>query len=170
MPGSIDDFIQRFGGQGTISDEDVARVHDRFVSDHPDDRDFDRDQYQQAAVQHLGQLPDDQFEQAAANAYSNADPTERQGLLSTVLGGLGGAGGLAGLAGMLGLGSSNPNQMTATDYGKVLNYARRENPQVVQQTVQQQPGFMRALGNPIVMGALAMLATKFLRDRFGSRR
>ncbi len=160
--------MQRFGGQGSVSDADVAQAHDRFVSDHPDDRDFDRDQYQQAAVQHLGSLPDDQFQQAAANAFSSADPNQRQGLLSTVLGGLGGGSALGGLAGMLGLGSTNPNQMSPTDYGKVLNYARRQNPEVVQQTVQQQPGFMKALGNPIVMGALAMLATKMLKSRLGS--
>lgn len=169
MAGSIDDFMQRFGGQGSVSDADVAQAHDRFISDHPDDWDFDQGQYHQAAVEHLGQIPDDQFQQAAASAFSNADPNQRQGLLSTVLGGLGGGSALGGLAGMLGLGSSNPNQMSPTDYGKVLNYARRQNPEVVQQTVQQQPGFMKALGNPIVMGALTMLATKMLKNHFGSR-
>ncbi len=145
--------MQRFGGQDSVSDADVAQAHDRFISDHPDDRDFDRDQYQQAAV----------------NAFSNADPNQRQGLLSTVLGGLGGGSALGGLAGMLGLGSSNPTQMSPTDYGKVLNYARQQNPAVVQQTVQQQPGFLKALGNPIVMGALTMLATKMLKSHFSSR-
>ena len=162
--------MQRFGGQGSVSDADVTEAHDRFMSDHPDDRDFDKGQYQQAAVQHLGQLPDDQVQQAAANAFSNADPNQRQGLLSSVLGGLGGAGALGGLAGMLGLGSSNPSQMSSNDFGKVFNYARRENPEAVQQTVQQQPGFMKALGNPVVMGALAMLATKMLKGRFGNQR
>lgn len=161
--------MQRFGGQGSVSDADVAQAHDRFMSDHPDDRDFDQGQFQQAAVDHLGQIPDDQFQQAAASAFSNANPNQRQGLLSTVLGGLGGGSALGGLAGMLGLGSSNPSQMTPTDYGKVLNYARRENPAVVQQTVQQTPGFMKMLGNPIVMGALTMLATKMLKNRFGAQ-
>lgn len=170
MPNSIDDFMQRFGGQGSVSDDDVARAHDRFISDDPADRDFDRGSYEQAAVQHLGQLPDDQFEHAAANAFSQADPNQRQNLLSTVLGGLGGAGALGGLASVLGLRSSNPNQIGANDFGRILNYARRENPQVVQQAVQQQPGFMKLLGNPIVMGALAMLATKVLKSQFGGRR
>ena len=161
--------MQRFGGQGSVSDADVAQAHDRFMSDAPDDSSFDKSQYQDAAVQHLGQIPDDQFQQAAASAFSNADPNQRQGLLSTVLGGLGGGSALGGLAGMLGLGSSNPSQMTPTDYGKVLNYARQQNPQVVQQTVQEHPGFLKALGNPLVMGALTMLATKMLKSRFGSQ-
>lgn len=170
MPGTIDDFMQRFGGNGSVSDQDAAQAHDRFISDHPDDRDFDRDSYHQSAVQHLGQLPDDQFQQAAASAFQQADPNQRQGLLSGLLGGLAGRGmGLGSLAGMLGLGSTNPNQMSPQDYGRVLNYARREAPDVVQQTVQQQPWFMKAMGNPMVMGALTMLATKMLRDRFGAR-
>lgn len=169
MPGTIDDFMQRFGSGGSVSDQDVASAHDRFVSNHPDDSQFDSDTYHQGAAQYLGQLPDDQFQQAAASAFQQAAPEQRQGLLGGLLGGLGGAGALGGLAGMLGLGSTNPSQMSPQDYGKVLNYARQQNPQVLQQTVQQQPWFMKAMGHPMVMGALTMLATKMLRDKFGQR-
>ena len=159
--------MQRFAGGGNVSDQDVSDAHDRFVSNHPDDSAFDSSAYHQGAAQYLGQLPDDQFQQAAANAFQQAAPDQRQSLLGGLLNGLGGAGALGSLAGMLGLGSSNPSQMSPQDYGKVMNYARRERPEVVQQTVQQQPWFMKAMGNPFVMGALTMLATKMLRDRFG---
>lgn len=171
MPGTVDDFMQRFGGGGTMDESEAAQYHDRFVSNHPNDQTFDNQTYHQAATQYLGQLPDDQFHQAASNAISQAPPQERAGLLSGLMNALGGsvggagAGGLAGLAGMLGLGTTDPNRMSGDDAAKVLNYARREQPQVLQQTVQEKPWFMKAMGNPIVMGALTMAAANLLRRR-----
>ena len=46
-----------------------------------------------------------------------------------------------------------------------LNYARREKPEVLRQTVEEKPWFMKAMGNPIVMGALAMAATKLVTNQ-----
>jgi hypothetical protein len=169
MPGTVDDFMRRFGGNDTISDQDAAHQDasqylDRFASPREEDRDFDNGALHQGATEYLGKLPDDQFQQAAQSAYAQAAPAQQQGLLDSLLGGLQGQGvGLGSLAGMLGLGSANPQQMSADDYARVANYARREHPEVLQQTVAQQPWFIKAMGNPIVMGALGLIASKMMR-------
>ena len=171
MPGTVDDFMQRFGGGGTMDESDAAQYHDRFVSTHPNDRDFDSNTYQQAATQYLGKLPDDKFREAARNAVTQVPPQERAGLLGTLMGALsgagsaGGGGGLGDIASMLGLGSTDPNKMSPDDAAKLMNYARKEQPEALQQTVAQKPWFMRALGNPIVMGALAAAAAKLLSSQ-----
>lgn len=177
MPGTVDDFMQRFGGGNTVSDQsasqqqqpDASHYFDRFASNHPDDSQFDANAMHQGSSEYLGQLPDDQFQQAATNAFSQANPTQQQGLMGSLLGGLQNKGvGISSLAGMLGLGSTNPQQMGADDYARVANYARTQHPDVMQQTVAQQPWFMKAMGNPIVMGALGMIASRMMRN-FGSR-
>jgi hypothetical protein len=167
MPGTVDDFMQRFGGSGTMDESEAAQYHDRFVSNHPNDRDFDNSTYHQAATQYLGKLPDDQFHQAAQNAVRQMPQQDRAGLLGTLMGALGGSGGGAGgglgaLGNMLGLGSTDPNQMSSEDAAKVMDYARKEQPQALQQAVARKPWFLKAMGNPVVMGALAMAATKLL--------
>ena len=40
MPGTVDDFMNRFGGGGTIDDSQAQQYHDRFVSTDPNDRDY----------------------------------------------------------------------------------------------------------------------------------
>jgi hypothetical protein len=171
MPGTVDDFMQRFGGGGTMDESDAAQYHDRFVSTHPNDRDFDSNTYQQAATQYLGKLPDDKFREAARNAVTQVPPQERAGLLGTLMGALsgagsaGGGGGLGDIASMLGLGSTDPNKMSPDDAAKLMNYARKEQPDALQQTVAEKPWFMKALGNPIVMGALAAAAAKLLSSQ-----
>ncbi len=168
MPGTVDDFMQRFGGGETMTDSDAAQYHDRFVSSHANDREFDNSTYHEAATQYLGKLPDGQFHDTARNAITQAPPQERAGLLGSLMGALGGAGGAAGiggLAGMLGLGSTDPNKMSGDDGAKLMNYARKENPEALRKTVAEKPWFMKALGNPIVMGALTMAAAKMLNNR-----
>ncbi len=183
MPGTVDDFMQRFGGGNTVSDQnasqpqnasqaqDASQYFDRFASQHPDDSQFDSSTMHQGASEYLGKLPDDQFQQAATNAYTQASPTQQQGLVGSLLGGLQNKGvGLGSLAGMLGLGSTNPQQMSADDYARVANYARTQHPDVMQQTVAQQPWFVKAMGNPIVMGALGMIASRMMRNLGGGNR
>jgi hypothetical protein len=183
MPGTVDDFMSRFGGGGTIDEREAAQYHDRFMSDHADDRDFDRQAYHESIAQHLGSLPDQEFHAAAQNAIAQAPPEQRQDMLSGLLGALGGGGqgggggggmaagalgamgGIGGLAKMLGLGSTDPAQMSQTDAAKLMNYARKENPEVLRQTVQEKPWFVKALGNPVVVGALTMAATKLINSR-----
>jgi hypothetical protein len=175
MPETVDDFMKRFGGGGTVDDEDAVRYHDRFISTRPEDRPFDNRAYHDAATEYLGKLPDDQFRDAARNAVAQAPPQEKAGLLGSILsamsgstGGMGaaaGAGGLAGIASMLGLGSTDPNKMSEDDAARVMNYARKEHPEVMRQAVEEKPWFVKAMGNPVVIGALTVAAAKLLSNR-----
>ena len=172
MPDTVDDFIQRFGGGGgssggaTIDDQQAAQLHDRFVSDHPDNQQFDAQTYHQAASEYLGKLPDDQFHQAASNAYAQMQPQQQQGLVSSLLGALEGRGvGIGSLGSMLGLSSTDPQQMGADDYARLANFARTQHPEAMQQAVAEKPFLLKAMGNPIVMGALGMVASRMLRNR-----
>jgi len=183
MPNTIEDFMKLFGGDTTVDEQQAAQYHDRFMSTKPEDNHFDNSAYHEAAAEHLATLPDDQFHQAARNAIAQAPPQERQDLLGSLLSGLGGAGGLAGMIGgmggggatgtggglagiakMLGLNSTDPRQMSNDDAAKVINYARTEHPELMQQTVAEKPWFVKAMGNPIVMGALTLAAAKLLSN------
>src|SRR4030095_7831413 len=141
MPDTVDDFMRRFASGGTVDDVEASRFHDRFVSTHPDDAQFNNQAYHDGAVQYLVTLPDDRFRDAAKNAVAQAPPEERAGLLDGLLGALAGAvgstgagaanvgapagaGGLAAIASMLGLGSADPNKMSEDDAARVMNYAR----------------------------------------------
>ena len=86
MPGTVDDFMRRFGGSGALDDQEAEQYYDRFASTRPEDREFDTDTMSQGTTEYLGQLPDDQFEQAAHQAYAQAPPTQQQGLLVGCLG------------------------------------------------------------------------------------
>ena len=182
MPDTVDDFMRRFASGGTVDDVEASKFHDRFVSTHPDDAQFSNQAYHEGAVQYLGQLPDDRFHDVARNAVAQAPPEERAGLLDGLLGALAGAvgsagagtgtvgapsgaGGLAGIAKMLGLGSTDPNQMSEDDAARVMNYARKEHPEVMQKTVEEKPWFVKAMGNPVVMGALTVAAAKLLSNQ-----
>jgi hypothetical protein len=163
----LDDFIRVLGSGGKVDDQQATELHERFVSTRPEDRQFDNRAYQEAAIEHIGNLPDDQFHNAARNAVTQAPPQQRQDLLGSLLGALGGgnAGGLGAIASMLGLSSTDPNRMNEDDAAKVMNYARKENPEALRQTVEEKPWFVKALGNPVVMGALTLAAAKLLSNR-----
>src|SRR5688572_9980740 len=96
MPGTVDDFMRRFGSNQTIDDRDAAAYHDRFVSTQSEDQDFDNQTYQQSATEYLGKLPDDEFQRSARTALSHAPPQERQSMLGGLLGALTGGGGSTG--------------------------------------------------------------------------
>jgi hypothetical protein len=168
MPETVDDFMRRFGGNQTIDDREAAQYHDRFTSTHPDDSAFDNQTYHQSATEYLGKLPDDEFQQGARTAIAQAPPQERQSMLGGLLGALGGAGGgggLGGIASMLGLGSTDPKKMSEEDGARVMNYARRERPEALQKVVEEKPWFVKAMGNPIVLGALTVAAAKMLQNQ-----
>src|SRR3954453_4024569 len=116
MPGTVDDFMSRFGGNQTVDDREAPQYPDRFVSNNPADRPFDNQTYHQAATEYLGQLPDDQFHQAAGTPVAQAPAQERQGLLGGITNAVGGRGdassGVGGIASMLGLSSTDPNRMS----------------------------------------------------------
>jgi hypothetical protein len=166
MPGTVDDFIQRFGGNAAIDDREANQYFDRFASTRPEDRDFDNDAMYQGTTEYLGQLPPDQFQRAASNAFAQAPAPQRQGLLSGLLGALQGRGVDPGsLQSRLGLASSNPNQMGANDYARLADYARTNHPDVMQRQVAEQPWLVKAMGNPFVMGALGVVASRMIRKR-----
>jgi hypothetical protein len=175
MPETVDDFMRRFGGGGTVDDEVAVRYHDRFISTSPEDRPFDNRAYHDAATEYLGKLPDDQFRDAARNAVAQAPPQEKAGILGALLsamsgstGGAGaaaGGGGLGGIASMLGLDSTDPNKMSEDDAARVMNYARKEHPELIRQTVEEKPWFVKAMGNPVVLGALTLAAAKLLQGQ-----
>lgn len=172
MPGSVDDFMRRFGGGNTMDDREAAQYHDRFCSSQDCDREFDNETYQRSATEYLGKLDDNEFQQAAKNAYAQAPQQEREGLVGGLMNalGMGGGGGAAGsgLAGLLGLRSNDPRNMDPDDYARLANYARRERPEALQRTVQEKPWFIKAMGNPVVMGALTMAAAKLLQRQRSS--
>jgi len=168
MINTIDDFMKRFGSQGTVDDQEAVELHDLFVSTRPEHSQFDNRTYQHAATEYLGKLPDDQFRDAARNAVAQVPQQERQDLLGALLGAMqgggAGAGSLGGIARMLGLSSTDPNKMTQDDATRVIDYARKENPDALRQTVQEKPWFVKAMGNPVVMGALTLAAAKLLTN------
>jgi hypothetical protein len=164
MPSTVEDFMRRFGGNGAVDDREAEQYYDRFASTHPADREFDTDTMAQGTTEYLGQLPDERFEQAANTAFAQAPPEQRQGLLGSLLGALQGRGvDLGSLQSQLGLPSLSPNQMGPDEYARVANYARRQHPDVIEEQARSQPWFIKALGNPIVMGALGVIASKMLR-------
>jgi hypothetical protein len=191
MSGTLQDFLGSFMGGGAPDPNAAAQYHDRFVSTDAKDGEFDNQAYGQGAAEYLQQLPDNEFEGMAKNALSNMSGEDRAGVLGPLLsalggsgmgggtapfggggggmgqllGGIAGAGGLGAIAQMLGLGTNDPRAMSDDDAAKVMNYARKQNPQALQQVVQEKPWFVKALGNPVVMGALAMAAQQLLSRR-----
>ena len=166
MPGTVNDFMRRFGGSGTIDDREAEQYYDRFASTKPEDQEFDNQTMYRGATEYLGQLPDRQFSQAVHDAYAQAPRTQQQGLLGSLLGALQGRGiGLDVLQRQLGLPSLNPQQLGPDEYAQLANYTRRHHPDVMEEQVREQPWFVKAMGNPIVMGALGMIAAKMLQRR-----
>ncbi len=167
MAETVDDFIRRFGAGGTVDEQEAAKYHDRFVSTKPEDSQFDNRAYQQGAAEYLGKLPDNQFHDAARNAIAQAPPQERQDLLGSLLGALGASSGegLGAIANALGLGTTDPSSMSRDDAARLLNYTRQQRPELLEQTVQEKPWFVKAMGNPIVKGALGIAAMKLLGQR-----
>jgi len=166
MPETVDDFMRRFGGAASVDDRKASSYFDRFASTRDEDRDFDNDAFYEGATQHLGRLDDEEFTRASQSAYQQAPPEERSGLLQTILKGIQGRGTDVGsLSRQIGLGSTNPQQMSAEDYARLANYTRRSHPEVIRQAVQEKPWFVKAMGNPVVMGALTMAAANMLKKR-----
>jgi hypothetical protein len=166
MPG-ITDFIKIFSGTGNIDPQQAAQYADRFTSTRPEDQDFNNQDFHQGVSEFLGQMPEDKFHQAAQNAFNNAAPAQRQGLVSNLLGSLASrAGGAGALASQLGLQSTNPQQMGATDYARLANYARTNQPDVLKDHVQSQPWLAKAMGHPVLMGALGLVAAKMAAGMF----
>lgn len=166
MPGTVNDFIQRFSGAGSIDDREASQYYDRFASTHANDREFDNDTMYQGATEYLGQLPDQQFAHAATSAFVQAPPDQRRSLFSSLLGALQGRGeDPRGIQQRLGLSNLNPDSIAPDDYARLASYARRNHPEAIRDHVREQPGLLKAMGNPILMGALGMVAAHMMRKR-----
>lgn len=153
---SVQDFMSRFSDPHTyVAPDEASQQFDRFTqSGHPE--------FQQAAGSYLSQMDPSHFAQAA----QNLDPQQRAGLAGTLLGALQSAGiNLGGLGQLLGLSTNDPQQMGPQDLGRLAGYAQQNAPQVLQQTAREQPFFMKALGNPLVQGALAVMAARYMANR-----
>ena len=164
MPASIADFIKNFAeGGGATNTAQATQYYDKFASTNPADREFDNNALHSGATEYLGQLPEDKFHQAAQTAFSQAQPAQRAGLIGGLISALSGHGvDVGSLAGKLGLQSTNPQQMGPADYSRLANYARTNQPEAMQEHVQSQPWLVKAMGSPVVMGALAVVAAKML--------
>jgi hypothetical protein len=147
-----------------MDDREASEYYDRFASREDRYREFDNDALYDGATQHLGQLPDDQLYNSAQGAFEQAAPHQRTSLVQTLLAALQGHGTDVGRLGpQLGLRSLDPNRMSGSDFAQLVNFTRRSNPGALRQTVQQQPWLVKALGNPIVMGALGVVAARMMR-------
>lgn len=161
---TVDDFIKRFGGQQTMDDREASQFLDRFASDDPNDRDFDNNEMYSGASEYLGKLPESDFQQAAQNAYASASPAQQQGLVGSLMNAVQGRGGALGaLAGLFG--GQVPSQMSPDQYARAANLVRQQDPEAMKSVVREQPWFVKAMGNPVVMGALGVVASRMMKGR-----
>jgi hypothetical protein len=79
-----------------------------------------------------------------------------------LLGALTGGAASGDIASKLGLASTDPNKMSADDAARLMNYARTEQPEALKESVEEEPWFVKAMGNPVIMGALAIAAAKLI--------
>ena len=166
MP-TVDEFISRFSGSGATSDREARQYYDRFASRDPDDAEFDHETMAQGVTEYLGQLPEDQFCSAAIKVFQRAGPQERESLLGGLIGGLQGHWVNAhSLMDELGISSLNPQQMQPDEFARLANFTRQNHPDVMRETVQLQPWIMKAMGDPILTGALGKVASHMMENQF----
>jgi hypothetical protein len=68
----------------------------------------------------------------------------------------------------LGGAAQRPSQLDPNQYAQVANYARQQHPDAMQEVVREQPWFMKAMGHPVLMGALGMVASHMIKNRMQS--
>jgi hypothetical protein len=153
---SVEDFMSRFSNPDTyVPPEEANERFERFArSGHPD--------FQQATRSYLSQMDPDQF----AYAAQNLGPDERAGFAGGLLNALGRGGiDLGSIGRMLGLSSTDPQQMQPQDIARLAGYAQRNAPGALQETASEKPFILKALGNPLVQGALAVMAARYMANR-----
>jgi len=166
MPATVDDFIQRFGNPESMDDQSASHYLDRFASNAPQDQEFDTHALSSGASEYLGRLPDPQFQQAAQSAYANATPAQQQGLLGSLTRALQSRG--IDLGRVFGQGGQVPAQVSPNQYAQAASYARQQHPDVMKDVVSEQPWLIKAMGHPILMGALGMVAGHMMKNRLQS--
>lgn len=153
---NVEEFMSRFSDPHTyVPPAEVNQRFDQFnQSNHPE--------FNQAIASYLSQMDPDAVGQAARNL----NPEQRAGFASRLLDMLKGAGiDLGQIARSVGLSSTDPVQMDTDDLRRLAGYAQQNAPGAFQETVREQPFFLKALGNPLVQGALAILAARYLSKR-----
>lgn len=153
---NVEDFMSRFSNPDTyVSPTEAAQRFERFSQNR--NADFDH-----ALKSYISQADPDSFTRAA----QNLNPDERSGLATGLKNALQNAGvDVGAIARTLGLSSDDPRSMRADDLGRLAGYAQQNAPAALQKTAEEQPFFLKALGNPLVQGALAIMAARFLSKR-----
>lgn len=171
MP-TVEDFIRRFAHRDEVDDREAASFLDRFTSDDPCDREFDTDAMFAGATEYLGSLPDHEFEVAAQNAFLSASPETQHRLLTVLMRALHCRGvTCANMAGFFGHQSAIPSGLSPAQgvnpaqYAKAANFARRQYPEVLREIVRDQPWIMKAMGAPVLIGALGTVASRIKETR-----
>jgi hypothetical protein len=167
---SVADFMNRFSDPNTYVPPEEANTHfENLLQRRPPE-------FERATGTILSQMDENHLR----NAASRMDGSTRAGfagklLKSLLTGGAVGGGGLAGgldlgkLAQMIGLRNTDPSQMDEDDLGRLTTYAQRNNPAALQNAAREEPGFIKALGNPMVAGALAVMGAALLSKMRGGR-
>jgi len=153
---NVEDFMSRFSNPDThVSPKEAAQRFEQFSQNrHPE--------FDQALKSYISQADPDTFTRAA----QNLNPEERTGLAAGLKNAMQTNGNDVGaIARSLGLSSDDPRNMQADDLGRLAGYAQQNAPKALQQTAQDQPFFVKALGNPLVQGALAIMAARYLSKR-----
>ena len=153
---NVADFMSRFSDPNThVPPTEATQRFDQLAeSGHPE--------LHQAVNSYLSQMDPGQVTQAVQSLH----PDQRAGFASGLLGALSNAGiDLGSIARTLGLSSTDPRQMRPEDLGNLAGYAQQKAPAALQQTAREQPFLLRALGNPLVQGALAIMAARYMANR-----
>ena len=153
---NVEDFMSRFADPHTYVSPQEAnqRFNQLSQANHPELRN--------AVGSYVSQMDPESFTQAARNLDSN----ERTGFATRLVTALKGMGiDLGPVAQALGLSSTDPQQMAPEDLGRLAGYAQQNAPTALQQTAQEQSFIFKALGNPLVQGALAILAARYMANR-----
>ena len=160
MPGTVDDFMRRFGGGGASMTGKPSSIMTALRPRTP----------------MIARLTLRRWRRAPPNTWANyRTSTSRKpphrvrasasraaaGMAEQRIGRVTRPGvDLGGLQSQLGLPSLSPNEMGPDAYARVATYARRQHPDVMEEQVRSQPWFVKAMGNPMVMGALGVIASK----------
>lgn len=65
----------------------------------------------------------------------------------------------------LGLSTHHPSRMSADDVAKLASFTYHSHPDIFRDVLAEKPGIMKFLSNPLVVGALGVVAAKWLSGR-----
>jgi len=148
----IEGLLERLLGGG--SEDDAVEQVDQFQS-HPE--------FGNAVSEELGNMPPEQFQGRAEEAAQQMPAPQIEAVVGNLLSVLQGRGLDVGqLTSVLGLGGVQPQQMGAQDLARLLGWTQRNEPGALGDALRGEPGLLRRLGGPIVMGILLSLARRLL--------